>query len=221
RAARRAGGGSRDDRLPHPRSPAARPGRRPRGGRRARPFRRADRGPPRGGLSPLRLPQGPAGLAGGRAGSAATVPDGGPGRHPAESVRPGRFAPVAPLAGAGGRRHALVPAQGGRGSGPGRRPPPPAQPAALRRCGHVTPLPLVLVGGGGHASDVLQAVEAVNAVRATYQVVGVLDDDEVDGRRFAGRGVDRIGSVEDVLTVDAAYVLCLGWPWTRHAVARR
>ena len=85
----------------------------------------------------------------------------------------------------------------------------------------MTPLPLVLVGGGGHASDVLQAVEAVNAVRATYQVVGVLDDDEVDGRRFAGRGVDRIGSVEDVLTVDAAYVLCLGWPWTRHAVARR
>lgn len=80
---------------------------------------------------------------------------------------------------------------------------------------------LVLVGGGGHASDVLQAVEAVNAVRLTYQVAGILDDKDVDPRRFAGRGVAHIGPVEDVATIDAVYVLCLGWPWTRHAVAGR
>ena len=80
---------------------------------------------------------------------------------------------------------------------------------------------LVLVGGGGHASDVLQAVEAVNTLRPTYEVVGLLDDGDVDPRRFAGRGVAHIGSVDDVSAVDAAYVLCLGWPWTRHAVARR
>jgi sugar O-acyltransferase (sialic acid O-acetyltransferase NeuD family) len=85
----------------------------------------------------------------------------------------------------------------------------------------VTALPIVLVGGGGHASDVLQAIEAVNAVRPTYHVLGVLDDHDVDERRFAGRGVKHIGSVDDVVTLDAAYVLCLGWPWTRHAVARR
>jgi sugar O-acyltransferase (sialic acid O-acetyltransferase NeuD family) len=85
----------------------------------------------------------------------------------------------------------------------------------------VTLVRLVLVGGGGHASDVLQAVEAVNAVRPTYQVVGILDDQDVDPRRFAGREVVHIGPVDDVATVDAAYVLCLGWPWTRHAVARR
>jgi sugar O-acyltransferase (sialic acid O-acetyltransferase NeuD family) len=85
----------------------------------------------------------------------------------------------------------------------------------------VTLVPLVLIGGGGHASDVLQAVEAVNAVRPTYQVLGILDDEDVDLRRFAGRGVDQIGPVDDVAHVDAAYVICLGWPWTRHAVARR
>jgi sugar O-acyltransferase (sialic acid O-acetyltransferase NeuD family) len=85
----------------------------------------------------------------------------------------------------------------------------------------VTLLPLVLIGGGGHASDVLQAVEAINADRPTYHVVGVLDDHDVDPRRFAGRGVAHIGPVDDVAIVDAAYVLCLGWPWTRHAVARR
>jgi len=85
----------------------------------------------------------------------------------------------------------------------------------------VTLLPLVLIGGGGHASDVLQAVEAVNAVSPTYRVIGILDDHDVDPRRFAGRGVDHIGSVDDVATVAAAYVLCLGWPWTRDAVACR
>jgi sugar O-acyltransferase (sialic acid O-acetyltransferase NeuD family) len=85
----------------------------------------------------------------------------------------------------------------------------------------LTLLPLVLIGGGGHASDVLLAVEAVNIVRPTYQVIGILDDHDVDPRRFAGRGVAHIGSVDDVVAVDAAYVLCLGWPWTRHAVARR
>ena len=85
----------------------------------------------------------------------------------------------------------------------------------------MTLLPLVLVGGGGHASDVLQAVEAVNAVRATYTVVGLLDDGDVDLRRFAGRGVNHIGLVDDVVDLDAGYVLCFGWPWTRDAVARR
>jgi len=80
---------------------------------------------------------------------------------------------------------------------------------------------LVLVGGGGHASDVLQVVEAVNSVRPTYDVTGILDDEDIDGRRFAGRGVKHIGSIDDVATVDAAYVLCMGWPWVRHAVAQR
>jgi serine acetyltransferase len=82
-------------------------------------------------------------------------------------------------------------------------------------------MPLVLVGGGGHASDVLQAVEAVNAARPTYQVLGILADDDIDLRRFAGRGVAHIGSVDDVGAVDAGYVLCLGWPWTRATAAQR
>jgi sugar O-acyltransferase (sialic acid O-acetyltransferase NeuD family) len=85
----------------------------------------------------------------------------------------------------------------------------------------VTLVRLVLVGGGGHASDVLQAIEAINAVRPTYHVVGILDDDDVDPRRFVGRQVAHLGPIDDVAAVDAAYVLCLGWPWTRHSVAQR
>ena len=80
-------------------------------------------------------------------------------------------------------------------------------------------VPVVLVGGGGHASDVLQAIEAANAVAPLWRVVGILADAEVDMRRFAGRGVEHIGAVADVATVDACYVLAIGWPWTRRKVA--
>jgi sugar O-acyltransferase (sialic acid O-acetyltransferase NeuD family) len=79
----------------------------------------------------------------------------------------------------------------------------------------------VLIGGGGHASDVLQTVEATNASRPTYRVLGILADEAIDPRRFQGRDVDQIGSVDDLRSVDAEYVLCIGWPWARRAVADR
>ena len=85
----------------------------------------------------------------------------------------------------------------------------------------MTLLPLVLIGGGGHASDVLHVVEAINAVRPTYRVVGLLDDAEIDCRRFSVRGVAHLGPVDDLIEYDAVYVVCLGWPWTRSEVARR
>jgi sugar O-acyltransferase (sialic acid O-acetyltransferase NeuD family) len=81
--------------------------------------------------------------------------------------------------------------------------------------------PLVLVGGGGHASDVLQVIEAANAIEPAWRVLGILDDDDIDLRRFAGRAVTQLGGLDDLARVDAAYVLCLGWPSTRRAVLDR
>lgn len=91
---------------------------------------------------------------------------------------------------------------------PGRHSRPPA-------------VPLVLVGGGGHASDVLQAIEAANEREVKWRVVGILDDTDVDTRRFASRGVSQLGSLENIGTVDAHFVLCMGWPWIREEIARR
>ena len=81
--------------------------------------------------------------------------------------------------------------------------------------------PLVLVGGGGHASDVLQAIEALNDRGATYLVVGILDDAEVDPRRFDSRGVHQIGDVDDLDQIDAHWVVAAGWPTTRQALVER
>jgi sugar O-acyltransferase (sialic acid O-acetyltransferase NeuD family) len=83
------------------------------------------------------------------------------------------------------------------------------------------PRDLVLVGGGGHASDVLQAIEVINALAPTWHVVGILDDAQIDPRRFVCRGVEQIGTIDEIGGVNACFVLCLGWPWTRLAVADR
>lgn len=80
---------------------------------------------------------------------------------------------------------------------------------------------VVLVGGGGHASDVLQAIEACNAVDHRYDVLGIVADQPHDERRFRGRGVSYLGGIETLRNWDARYVLCIGYPWQRAEVARR
>src|SRR4051794_29980734 len=85
----------------------------------------------------------------------------------------------------------------------------------------MTLVPLVLVGGGGHASDVLAAIEAVNRARPTYHVVGILDDHDVDPPVSGPGGVTNIAPVEEVGGVDAAYVLWLGCPGAPQALAER
>lgn len=84
------------------------------------------------------------------------------------------------------------------------------------------PLPLVLLGAGGHASDVLGVVEAVNDRQPTYAVVGVLDDDpDADATRFHGRGVTVLGSVDLLAGLDAAWVASVGWPASRRRLVEQ
>lgn len=84
---------------------------------------------------------------------------------------------------------------------------------------------IVLLGGGGHASDVLGVVEDLQdagGFTAPIEVVGFLDDGDVDLGRFAGREVTKLGTIDDLASVDAThYVLAVGWPSTRHAIAAR
>lgn len=83
---------------------------------------------------------------------------------------------------------------------------------------------VVLVGGGGHASDVLSVIEAINrrAGTPTITVVGVVADVEVDPGRFSRRGVRQIGSLADLPRLDAShYVIAIGYSQPRRAVYER
>jgi len=84
--------------------------------------------------------------------------------------------------------------------------------------------PLVLIGSGGFAREAAQAVDAVNAVRPTWELVGFLDDDParhgscVDGVRVLG-GPDRLADHPDAMVV-----VCTGRPtnyWSRLQIVQR
>ena len=81
---------------------------------------------------------------------------------------------------------------------------------------------VVVVGGGGNASDVVGIIEAQRAAGRNIELVGLLDDNpEVDCSRFVGRAtlLGPIGMLDE-LGADG-YVLAIGWPATRAAVAAR
>lgn len=81
----------------------------------------------------------------------------------------------------------------------------------------------VLIGGGGHASDILMVYETLaRETGIPHSVIGILDDQEIDMRRFAERGVARIGGVADRGKVDATnFVIAVGFPKGRRAVWER
>lgn len=82
---------------------------------------------------------------------------------------------------------------------------------------------VVLVGGGGHASDVLAAYEAVSrADGMPHPVIGYLADDDSGGHRFANRGIARIGVVKDYRWCGATHhIIALGWPDARRQMSER
>lgn len=83
-------------------------------------------------------------------------------------------------------------------------------------------LPLVLIGCGGHASDVLSVIEACNEAVPRYAVLGYLDDDpQADDRRVHARGIARVGSIGEAIRLDGFYALGIGYPEERSAVAFR
>ena len=79
-------------------------------------------------------------------------------------------------------------------------------------------LRLVILGGGGHASDVLGVVEALQRTGELIEVVGLLDDETPDPSRFIGRDVPHLGPITMIDQLDANYVLAMGYPTTRRAV---
>jgi sugar O-acyltransferase (sialic acid O-acetyltransferase NeuD family) len=84
------------------------------------------------------------------------------------------------------------------------------------------PQHLVIVGAGGHAREVLDVVEALNAVALRYVVLGFLDDaPERQGQTVRGHRV--LGGVGwlDSAPRDVRFVMGIGRPAPRRAAAER
>jgi sugar O-acyltransferase (sialic acid O-acetyltransferase NeuD family) len=82
---------------------------------------------------------------------------------------------------------------------------------------------VILIGGGGHASDVLGVFEAcARAGRTEAQVVGIVADVEIDPRRFAHRGVRQLGDLSDLGRIDAShYIVAVGFGRPRRQLDER
>lgn len=83
---------------------------------------------------------------------------------------------------------------------------------------------VVLIGGAGHASDVLGAFEAVSRHRGEqkHPVIGIVADGEVDTHRLSPRGVRQIGLISDLKHIDAShYIVAVGFSQPRQAVTIR
>jgi sugar O-acyltransferase (sialic acid O-acetyltransferase NeuD family) len=81
---------------------------------------------------------------------------------------------------------------------------------------------LVVVGGGGHGRELLDAVAALNQQTAEWKVLGVVDDDPGKNvARLERLGVPLLGPVTWLEEHPGAYALGIGTSGTRRALATR
>ena len=75
---------------------------------------------------------------------------------------------------------------------------------------------ILLIGGGGHARDILGLVEHINAASiATINVSAILDDEWVNTKRFGGCEVELITGIESNLHLEEYFIICIGYPKSR------
>lgn len=84
-----------------------------------------------------------------------------------------------------------------------------------------SPRSVVIVGAGGFGREVLDVIEAMNAVRPQFDFLGFLDDAPSHLERLAARGVELLGGLDEVDLVDAHYLVGIGDPATRRGVVER
>jgi sugar O-acyltransferase (sialic acid O-acetyltransferase NeuD family) len=83
--------------------------------------------------------------------------------------------------------------------------------------------PLVIVGAGGHGRETLDVVEALQADGVDWQVLGFLDDADLEGERLARlerRGTTVIGPVDRIGELAARFVVAVGDAAVREKLAR-
>jgi sugar O-acyltransferase (sialic acid O-acetyltransferase NeuD family) len=81
--------------------------------------------------------------------------------------------------------------------------------------------PLIVIGGGGHARELIDVVEAMNRVGPTFELIGFAADEYYNETEMSARGTRYLGGVEPTLrSVDAEYVIGIGSGEARHEIDR-
>lgn len=70
--------------------------------------------------------------------------------------------------------------------------------------------PLVIVGAGGLGREILDIIEAMNAVMPTYSFLGFLDDSLARSDEVDRRNARVIGTSADIASLNALYLLGIG-----------
>lgn len=89
------------------------------------------------------------------------------------------------------------------------------------------PRPIVVVGAGGHAREVLDIIDAINtaaegAGRApVWRCLGVVADGHVDADALDRRGVPVLGGIEELAGLDADHVIGIGDGAARRRIDER
>jgi len=78
---------------------------------------------------------------------------------------------------------------------------------------------LLLIGGGGHARDILGLIEDINDASVTpVKVSAILDDEWANTTRFGGCEVELIKGIECNLHLAKYFISCIGYPKYRKTL---
>jgi len=77
---------------------------------------------------------------------------------------------------------------------------------------------LVIVGAGGHGRELLDVVEAINAVEPTWRFLGFLDDGTPPADPLERRGARVVGPVAALAELSTSYAIGIGVSETRRRI---
>jgi sugar O-acyltransferase (sialic acid O-acetyltransferase NeuD family) len=80
--------------------------------------------------------------------------------------------------------------------------------------------PVVIVGAGGFGREVLDVIEAADAVSPRFRLVGFVDDNAGHRQILAERGAELLDGFHDPRAVGASYVVAVGDPGIRRKLVR-
>lgn len=78
--------------------------------------------------------------------------------------------------------------------------------------------PVVIIGTGGHGREALDIIDAMNADKPRYEMVGFIDDAREKGSFALPHEIPVLGGVDHLRTMNVGYVPAIGLPAIRRRI---